>query len=173
MLKGIYTILGAIMLSVLTFFYFETKEVEYEERIAVSGDPINRESPPCLQMYYHIETYSEKYGIPKNYAYGIAWKETRYGGPFDWDYNPEQESFAGAVGPMQVMPSTARLMWKGEEITRKGLKCDIRFNVETSMKLLRKLYDKYGNWKIVFGAYNTGKPMINQYALDVYNYKPR
>jgi len=53
------------------------------------------------------------------------------------------------------------------------LKGDIAYNVMTSMKLLRTLYDKYGDWKTVFGAYNTGRPMVNQYALDVYNYKVR
>ena len=171
MFRGIYTILGAMMLSILTFFYFETKEIETEEKIALSGNQINESSPPCLQMYYHIEKYSEQYGIPKNYAYGIAWKETRYEGPFQWKYDPERESSAGAVGPMQVMPSTARMMWDGKMIYKKDLKSNIKLNVETSMKLLRRLYDKYRNWKLVFGAYNTGRPMVNQYAIDVYNYR--
>jgi hypothetical protein len=40
------------------------------------------------------------------------------------------------------------------------------------MKLLRKLYDKYKNWKIVFGCYNTGRPCVNDYAERVYNFKP-
>jgi soluble lytic murein transglycosylase-like protein len=121
-------------------------------------------------MYYNIEKYSEKYRIPKNYAYGIAFKETRYVGPFQWSYVHSQESFAGAVGPMQVMPATAKLMWK-KVVPRKELRDDISLNVETSMMLLRVLYDKYKDWKIVFGAYNTGRPMVNQYAIDVYNYK--
>jgi soluble lytic murein transglycosylase-like protein len=173
MFRGIYTLLGAMMLAILTFFYFETKEIENEAEIAVRGNPINSQSPPCLQMYYYIEKYSEQYGIPRNYAFGIAFKETRYEGPFHWEYNPAQESYVGAIGPMQIMPATANMMWKGKSIKKENLKNDIGFNVETSMKLLRHLYDKYGNWQIVFGAYNTGRPMVNQYALDVYNYKLR
>jgi soluble lytic murein transglycosylase-like protein len=173
MLRWIYTLLGAIMLSILTFFYFETKEIENEAEIAVKGNPINSQSPPCLQMYYYIEKYSEQYGIPRNYAFGVAWKETRYEGPFQWKYNPSQESCVGAVGPMQIMPATARMMWKDKVINKNNLKTDIRFNIETSMKLLKHLYKNYGDWKLVFGAYNTGRPMVNQYALDVYNYKVR
>ena len=170
MFKSIFTLIGAGMFSILVFFYVETIKVKGEEEIYLEGTPINSESPPCLQMYYNIEKYSEKYGIPKNYAYGIAWKETRYSGPFDWDYDHTQTSTVGALGPMQVMPATARSMWN-KKISASDLKNDIPFNVETSMKLLKHLHDKYGDWKIVFGAYNTGKPMINQYAIDVYNYR--
>ena len=32
------------------------------------------------------------------------------------------------------------------------------------MKLLRRLHDKYGDWEIVCGCYNTGKPLVNDYA---------
>lgn len=173
MLRSIYTLLGAMMLAILTFFYFETKEIEDEAEIAVSGNLINSQSPPCLQMYYYIEKYSKQYGIPRNYAFGVAWKETRYEGPFQWKYNPSQESYVGAVGPMQIMPATARMMWKGKVINKNNLKTDIRFNIETSIKLLKHLHKTYGDWKLVFGAYNTGRPMVNQYAIDVYNYKIR
>ena len=62
------------------------------------------------------------------------------------------------------------MMWKDKEFTKEELKNDIEFNVETSMKLLRHLHDKYGDWKIVFGCYNTGKSIVNQYAIDVYNF---
>ena len=49
---------------------------------------------------------------------------------------------------------------------------DIKYNVYTSMKLLRILFDKNGDWKTVFGEYNTGRPCINGYSHKVYNYKP-
>jgi hypothetical protein len=39
------------------------------------------------------------------------------------------------------------------------------------MKLISDLYVKYKDWKIVFGAYNTGSPIVNKYARDVYAYK--
>jgi soluble lytic murein transglycosylase-like protein len=72
---------------------------------------------------------------------------------------------------MQIMPSTANSIWD-KDIPKSILISDIDLNVETSMKLLRKLYDKYKNWKIVFGCYNTGRPCVNDYAERVYNFKP-
>jgi soluble lytic murein transglycosylase-like protein len=64
---------------------------------------------------------------------------------------------------MQVMPSTADYICH-KKVSVKKLKTDIRFNIETSVKLLQILYKKYGNWEIVCGCYNTGRPMINDYA---------
>lgn len=132
---------------------------------------IKSTDPPCLQMYYYIEKYAEKYSIPRSYAYGIAYCETRYRGPFDWDYNHKQSSSVGALGPMQIMPSTAEFI-NSEKVSKDKLKTDIEYNVRTSMKLLRRLKDRYGDWKLVFGCYNTGRPMINQYAINVFNFIP-
>lgn len=116
-----------------------------------------------MSVYESIEKYSEEYNIPKHIAYNIAYKETRYKGPFDWNYNPHQSSFAGAQGPMQVMPSTARGINKNY-VSPEDLRNDIELNISTSMKLLRKLYDTHGNWGLVCGYYNTGRPIINDYA---------
>lgn len=132
---------------------------------------ISRDSAPCLQLYYFIEKYAAEYKIPRNYAYGIAHEETGYQGPLHRKYNHAQGSRAGALGPMQIMPATAKMMWPDSAISKTRLRNDIEFNVRTSMKLLRHLHDKYGDWKIVFGSYNTGKKLVNKYALRVYNYK--
>ena len=129
-------------------------------------------SPPCVEMFSAIEKYAKVYDIPLKYALGIAYAETRYSGPFDWGYNPERVSVAGALGPMQIMPSTAEMMWN-EKIPKDRILSDIDFNVETSMKLLRYLHDRYGNWKTVFGCYNTGRPCVNGYAEQVYNFNPK
>jgi soluble lytic murein transglycosylase-like protein len=159
---------GAVLFTLA--FYLQVK-VDEETSPVLVDYPIDSESPPCVQMFYSIEKYAEEYNIPKNFAYGVAYKETRYEGPFDWGYNHSQTSSAGALGPMQVMFSTAKLVFPKEDFTSEKLKNDIDFNVRCSMKLLRVLYDKYRDWKIVFGAYNTGKPLVNQYAMDVYNHK--
>lgn len=133
---------------------------------------VNRNSPPSIQMAYYIQKYASKYNIPINYAFGIAYAETRFEGPYHWKYNPHQVSCAGAVGPMQIMPTTGQGMWKGREVTRDMLLNNIEFNVQTSMKLLRKLHDRYSDWKLVFGCYNTGRPCVNDYAIRVYNFSP-
>jgi len=142
-----------------------------EPQIKMPKTEIKSTDPPCLQMYFYIEKYAKEFRIPRSFAYGIAYYETRYKGPYHQKYNPAQISSAGALGPMQIMPATSR--WINQEnVSPQKLKTDISYNVRTSMKLLRHLYDKYGDWKIVFGAYNTGRPIINNYAKDVYNYNP-
>lgn len=133
---------------------------------------IDKTSPPCLQMYYAIEKYAPEYGIPLDFAYGIAYYETRYQGPFHWNYNQIQESSAGAVGPMQIMPRYAHPYVDGS-FTVQDLKTDIDMNVKASMRMLKKLKKIHKDWQLVFGAYNTGRPIINEYAKNVYNYKPK
>lgn len=126
-----------------------------------SGSPVITN---CFLMYELLEKYSLDHNIPRHIAYNIAFRETRYRGPFDWDYNPELISPVGAQGPMQVMPSTAKSI-QGRTVTSEELRTDLELNIQTSMMLLEKLYNKYGDWKIVCGCYNTGQPIVNEYAV--------
>jgi len=163
-----FAILGII--SVPIRHYVST---EIEKNQGLSNSCIfQQSSPACVAMFSSIEKHAKAYNVPLRYALGVAYIETRYTGPFDWKYNPERVSVAGALGPMQIMPGTAEMMWK-KKIPKERILCDIDFNVETSMKLLRHLYDKYGNWKTVFGCYNTGRPCVNGYAEKVYNFNPK
>jgi soluble lytic murein transglycosylase-like protein len=159
---------GAVIATALTVTEVEPKQpTQQEVRVPNS---IDQGSPPSLQMYKYIKAYADTFDIPTRYAFGIAYAETRYNGPFHWKYNPAQTSCAGAVGPMQVMVSTARWINK-DNISKERLKTDIKYNVYTSMKLLRILYNRRKNWKLVFGEYNTGRPCVNGYAERVFNHK--
>ena len=118
---------------------------------------------PCERMYYLIETYSDSFGVPKHIAYGVAYKETRYRGPLDTLYNPKQTSCAGAVGAMQIMPKYASY-FAGRKVTKNELMYDLETNVWLSMKILARHYERYKNWSLACGAYNTGQPILNKYA---------
>ncbi len=131
---------------------------------------VSQDDPPCIQMYTYIEMYADTFDVPKRFAYGVARAETGYQGPFHWNYNPSQGSSAGALGPMQIMLETARRN-NHDNVSRYKLRNDIKYNVRTSMLVLRKLYNKYRDWKTVFGCYNTGRPCVNGYAHRVYNHK--
>jgi len=121
---------------------------------------------PSVQMYYYIKKYSDIYEIPTEYAFSLAYHESRYQGPYHFDYNHKLSSKSGALGPMQILPSTARAVYQ-KPISSQQLKSDIRLNILISMMLLRRLHNKYNDWMLAFGAYNTGRPIRNQYARNI------
>jgi soluble lytic murein transglycosylase-like protein len=159
-------VVGAV--AITTFSVTEPeKNIQQEIRIP---DSIDQSSPPSLQMYKYIKEYADTFDIPLKYAFGIAKAETGYNGPFHWEYNPNQTSSAGAEGPMQILLSTARYLNK-DNVPRIKLRTDLKYNIRTSMGYLRRLYNRYKSWPIVFGYYNTGYPRVNDYALRVVNHK--
>jgi soluble lytic murein transglycosylase-like protein len=166
----IFIVLAAVLF-VLAYAAYSSPISKSINLIDLGAVPVNENTPPCIQLYYYIDKYAEEYNIPKAYAYGVAHVETGYRGPFHWSYNPAQTSSVGAVGPMQIMPTTAKMMWPKWEIDKEELRTNIEFNAKTSMKLLRYLYDRYGDWKTVFGCYNTGRPCVNEYAERVHSYQ--
>lgn len=166
----------SLCIFVATFYLTSSFDTIEEKKISnlkpdLVEAPVVLESPPCVKLYQAIEKYSAEYEVPENIAFGVAFSETRYRGPFDWSYNHGKTSGAGALGPMQVMYSTAKGLFPDEIFSREKLMTDIDFNVHCSMKLLRKLYNKYSDWKTCLGAYNTGTPCVNGYAVKVYNYR--
>jgi soluble lytic murein transglycosylase-like protein len=71
---------------------------------------------------------------------------------------------------MQLMPIIAKDIYN-KNISQNKMKKDIELNVKTSAKFLAKLYKRYGDWGKVCGYYNTGKPIINDYAHYAVNNK--
>jgi soluble lytic murein transglycosylase-like protein len=72
-------------------------------------------------------------------------------------------SCVGALGPMQIMPGTAKMITK-KHIDNNELMNNLNTNIEISMKLLNKLHKRYKDWSIVCGCYNTGRPIVNGYG---------
>lgn len=143
-----------------------------EQKLNERIEDIENKNIPSLRMYYAIKEYAHKYDIPEKYAFGLAYKETSYSGPFHYSYNPKQISYANAYGPMQILLPTAKYVWKDtiheKEITPQKLLDNIEFNVETSMKYIRYLYDRFNDWHKVFVYYNCGSN-TNQHSIN-YSY---
>ena len=89
-------VVGAVAVTTFTV----TKQEQQSTQKVRIPDSINQGSPPSLQMYRYIKAYADTFNIPVNYAFGVAYCETRYEGPFHWKYNPAQTSCTGAEGPM-------------------------------------------------------------------------
>ena len=130
---------------------------------------VTHKNPDCKhktnaeKMYESILIHADSFDVPLYIAFNVARLETGYLGPNHKNYNHKQVSKAGAVGPMQIMPQYASF-FAGFPVNKKELKENIDLNVYISMKLLAQHFKKYGNWKKVLGAYNTGRPIINDYA---------
>ena len=161
----------AILVATLNLFNLFKEKPEYKLE-DMGGKP---NSPYCLQMYTSIEKYSKVYRVPKYIAYNVAYLETKYQGPFDWDYHGELTSYAGAQGPMQIITRWAH-QYAERRITEKELRTNIDLNVMISMKMLRTRYNSTGNWATACGGYNTGSAIVNEYArycVSNKNYKSK
>ncbi len=70
-------------------------------------------------------------------------------------------SWAGAVGPWQFMPATARLM--GLKVGKgKDERTDYAKSTKAAAKYLTNLYGIYGDWLLVIAAYNCGPGGVNK-----------
>ena len=149
-----------IILAIVGLMYYNVNQrLDYfEERLDLANGTIS------LQMYESIEHWSDSFNIPKHIAYNVAYLETRYQGPFHFDYNPYQKSSAGAVGPMQIITRWAK-PYVRKRLTEKELKTNIDLNVKISMQMLRKWYSIHHDWTLACGAYNSGSPIRNDYAV--------
>jgi hypothetical protein len=88
----------------------------------------------------------------------------------DLEYNPKLVSKSKAYGPMQIKLSTANFISE-RKISKTELLNNTELNVRLGLKLLSKLKKQYGTWKLALGVYNTGKPVINQYARSIIKFK--
>jgi membrane-bound lytic murein transglycosylase D len=82
-------------------------------------------------------------------------KELKYLAVIESRLHTSAVSWAGAVGPWQLMPATARVL--GLKVNRK---IDERTNyiksTHAAAKYLNDLYDQFGDWLLVIAAYNGG-----------------
>lgn len=129
----------------------------------------NNLAPPSLQVYYAIKRYAKLYNIPEKIAFGIARNETGFRNPMNFNYNHKQISSADARGTMQVQYRTAKDVEPNKSFTKDELLKDIDLNVNISLKYLNQLHNRYKNWDIALGYYNSGYPIINKYATSITN----
>ncbi len=156
---------GAVTYLLASLFFVTEPKDPYLGEMSEDG-VVN--SAPAIQMYFYIKKYAKQYKVPEAYAFAVAYRESGYKGPLDLNYEHRLTSSGGAVGPMQIIPRYAH-KFAGRRVTPQELRNNIQLNVKVSMKMLRKWYDIHKDWGLAAGAYNTGQPVMNDYARAVVN----
>ncbi|MDB5582307.1 MAG: lytic transglycosylase [Bradyrhizobium sp.] len=115
-----------------------------------SADPVARWQPDIAQA-------SQRFGIPEGWIIHVVRAES--GGMTEVDGHPIR-SRAGAIGLMQLMPSTWASMRAAYGLGNDP--DDPRDNIIAGTAYLRLLYDRFG-YPGLFGAYNAGPTRYADY----------
>lgn len=83
---------------------------------------------------------ARKHGVPEDLFLRLVQRES--------GWNPQAVSVKGATGLAQLMPDTATLL--GVDIA------DPRQNIEGGARYLKRMYQKFGDWRLALAAYNAG-----------------
>ena len=108
----------------------------------------------------YVEVYAKQYGVPPHIIYAVIRTES--------GFDSAAVSHKGAVGLMQFMPDT--FDWLTNEMLFEHLADGMRYDPETSVRygayLLSHLYKRYGDWSVVFAAYNAGIGTVDNWLDD-------
>ena len=97
----------------------------------------------------YIETSCENLKVSKSLVIAVCYVESKF--------NSNAVSNKGAVGVMQIMPSTAKFVGERYGVDNYNNLRNACVNVEIGVRYLKYLLDKYGSEIIALSAYNAGE----------------
>ena len=107
-----------------------------------------------------VVAHAENYGLQPQLVAAVIYQESKF--------DADAESSSGAVGLMQLLPSTGQGIADrtgGEEWTPADL-LNPELNVRYGSWYLRHLLDKYGDETLALAAYNAGQANVDRWQAE-------
>lgn len=100
---------------------------------------------------------ARRQGVPAAFALAVAWQES--------GWQARAVSYAGAIGVMQLLPSTAE--WVGQTMLGRSVNVwDPASNVQAGVRLLKHYLDRYGgNRSLALAAYYQGQTAADRHGI--------
>ncbi|MCL1945374.1 MAG: lytic transglycosylase domain-containing protein [Firmicutes bacterium] len=107
-----------------------------------------------------VQKYSTEYGVDSNLVKSMIWVESKF--------KPKAISNKGALGLMQLLPSTAE--WLNSFLDNHGNDCGDLYAPDTNIKLgvfyLSKLLKQFDSIKLAVVAYNAGPGNVSAWLRN-------
>jgi soluble lytic murein transglycosylase-like protein len=104
---------------------------------------------------YYVSEYARHYGVPVEFVRALVEQES--------GWHACAVSNKGAVGLMQLMPATARLLNVQD-------RCNVEQNVSGGVRHLAYLMDRFhGDLRLVAAAYYAGEKVVGAHGLNYAN----
>lgn len=110
-----------------------------------------------IKFQTEISTACEKYNVSKAVVFAVINTES--------NFKKEAKSSKGAVGLMQIMPSTAEGLF-GENLTEEKLQ-EPEVNILLGTKYLSQLIARFEEVETAVAAYNAGPTNVSKWLKDV------
>lgn len=95
-----------------------------------------------------VRAVAAEEGVDADLADAVAWVESRHGAA-------RQQSSAGAMGIMQLMPGTAEELGVVD-------RCAAEANVRAGIRYMKQLYAEFGDPLLMLAAYNAGPAKVRR-----------
>lgn len=156
--------LGPFALTVLTVLLVIVLVVVTLAKVGETQEKIEEKSYPLEYMEIVLNA-SEEFEVPPEIIYGVIFVES--------SFRPAVVSSSGAIGLMQLKPATFLDMQERyiranpdtTVYTEEGL-TEPEVNIFYGTCYLAYLYDYFGDWEIVYAAYNGGMGHVREWLSD-------
>lgn len=119
----------------------------------------NRDIPLPVEYREVVEATAFEEGIAEHILYAVIYTES--------SFDAEAESSVGAMGLMQLLPSTAQWLCEREGAEYdESMLTDPEFNVKYGARYLKILYDRYENWDAAHAAYHAGFTRVDSWLEE-------